>query len=135
MLLMGIVLSGVTTSCYIEPRNPLQDIIGNYSIDGYIYPLGFPHLHYQNYYNLTLSIDWYSNSRVYVSIYDRYNYINPFYNMPCNVTYDYREDAYVLSNYEVPEMMFYIYPGGYVYLDFPYVWYNNRDCGYFFSNY
>ena len=125
------------SSCHIdEPGyNYVNYIEGTYSIQGYVYPLSNTNIQYVQYYNLGLDIDWAGYNQAYVSVYNSYDFFMPFYNLKCKVTYDYREDAYSLYNPSYPYMTLLVYPDGYVYMDFPYVDYNRRDCGYVFWGY
>lgn len=111
------------------------DVQGTYGVDGYIYPLYNPNLSYANYYNIGLDIEWAGYNRAYVYLYDRYDYFEPFYPLDCRVYYDRYEGAYCLYNGYYPDMALWVYPNGYIYLDFPYINYYGRPCGYCFSGY
>ena len=135
LLLLSIVFFSLSfSSCWDEPRYGSGNILGDYYVDGYIYPITNTGISFANYYDVILSIEPINSQKVYVSLYDRYDWFQPFEGMICYVDYDYREGAFYLTNSYYPRMSFWIYPGGYVYLDFPYITYQGRPCGYYFTN-
>ena len=139
-LILGFIFFSISfTSCYIDTRDfGYADYVDNvYSVNGYLYPVGYPNYPSYNYWNVGLDIARTGYNRVAVSLYTSEGYFWPFIDLDCWVKYDYNYNAYrIYNNIYGNAMDLLVYDNGYVWFDFNYPAIDYRGpCGYFFEGY